>query len=138
MCKCNLNGLFVNGVRLSKGMVVELGVGDEVLLVCGKKSRFCSESKLGIGFVVQRIVLHEELVEPGFDGFKYEIPRLVRPNKRVFALRDEVVGRARSLLAHCNHIAVSYDPVSCIRPCMCFQSYFCNSQDQLFLIFVLI
>ncbi|KAH9618762.1 hypothetical protein KSS87_006781 [Heliosperma pusillum] len=150
--KSALNGVFVNGVSVSEGLVVELGVGDEVLLVCRNTSRVCSDFKSRIGFIVRRIVFHEELVEPDFEGFWFERPRLVRPlvcskvNKRVIALRvsnseslssecDEVVGRAKSLMAHCSHIAGSYDPVSCIRQCIgtkptiC-RSYFCRSTEE--------
>ncbi|KAK9734232.1 hypothetical protein RND81_04G124700, partial [Saponaria officinalis] len=121
-----LNGVFVNGVRVSEGVVVELGVGDGVLLACGNKGRVCSDSRSRIGFVVQRIVFHEELVEPGFDGFRFEGPRLVRPllggtvNKRVFAFK-------------CDHIAGSYDPVSCIRQCVrthSTESYFCQNNEK--------
>ncbi|KAK9734174.1 hypothetical protein RND81_04G120400 [Saponaria officinalis] len=157
-CNCSfvyksaLNGVFVNGVRISEGLVVELGVGDEVLLACGNKGQVCSDSRSGIGFVVQRIVFHEELVEPGFDGFRFEGPRLVRPllggtvNKRVFAVRasdsesfsakcDEIVDRAKSLSAQCDHIAGSYDPVSCIRQCVgthsiTGESYFCQNKEK--------
>ncbi|XP_074311932.1 uncharacterized protein LOC141647583 [Silene latifolia] len=147
-----LNGVFVNGVDVSEGLAVELGVGDEVLLVCRNRTRVCSDFNSRIGFVVRKIVFHEELIEPGFDGFRLESPRLVRPlfgsqvNKRVFALRvgnseplssecDEVVGRAKSLLAHCSHIAGSYDPVSCIRQCIGTNpticgSYFCRSTEK--------
>ncbi|KAL2926029.1 Tyrosyl-DNA phosphodiesterase 1 [Bienertia sinuspersici] len=85
--------------------------------------------------MVRRVVFQEELVGPGFDGLQIERPRLIRPllpgnmNKRVFAVKvsdlessrlecDEVVGRAKSLSAHCHQIVCSDDPVSCIRRCI--------------------
>ncbi|KNA08650.1 hypothetical protein SOVF_160720 [Spinacia oleracea] len=138
-CTCNfkvsLNGVFVNGVKIKEGMTVELCVGDEVMLVCTNRNGDCGGLKSWIGFMVRRVVFQEELVKPGFNELQIQRPRLIRSllpgkvNKRVFALRvrdseslslgyDGVIGRAKSLLARCNQIVQSDDPVSCIRRCV--------------------
>ncbi|XP_010683464.2 uncharacterized protein LOC104898139 isoform X2 [Beta vulgaris subsp. vulgaris] len=132
--KASLNGVFVNGVKICEGVVVELSVGDVVMLVCANENGVCG-LRSWIGFMVRRVVFGEELVLPSFDKFQIEGQRIIGPllpgkvNKRVFALRtsnskslslecDEVVGRAKSLLTRCNLILQSNDPVSCIRRCI--------------------
>ncbi|CAO2823922.1 unnamed protein product [Amaranthus hypochondriacus] len=130
----SMNGVYVNGVKLSEGLVVELRVGDVVMLVCANGFGVCGLNSW-IGFMVRKVVSFEEVVLAGFDDFQIERPRSFRPllpgkvNKRVLALRvsdsesDGVVDRAKSLLAYCNQILSSDDPVSCIRRCI----YSCSS-----------
>ena len=125
----SMNGVFVNGVKMSEGMVVELRVGDVVMLVCANGIGVCGLDSW-IGFIVRKVVSFEEVVLAGFDDFQIERPRLfrytlpVKVNKRVMALRvsdsesDGVVRRAKSLLAYCSQILSSDDPVSCIRRCI--------------------
>lgn len=151
--KASLNGVFVNGVKVGKGLAVELSAGDEVILVCANRNRACF-SHSSIGFIVRRIVFQEEVVLPGYDGFQFEWPRLHRPllsgnvNKRVFALRvsdsecpssecDEVVGRAKALSACCKRILHSNDPVSFIRKFVASDSpvrgsYACKTKENKF------
>lgn len=144
--RASLNGVFVNGVRVQKGMVGELNAGDEVLLVCRNES-WC-RFRIQIGFVILGIVFKEEIVSRS-NEVALERPQLGgtmalsghsqgsassgRRNKRVFALREndvwnqdcdssrlkchDLIGRARFLLSQCRNILNSNDPVSRIRHC---------------------
>ena len=104
--RLSLNGVFVNGVRVGKGLFMELSAGDEVLLACGNHKGLCG-SRIRIGFIIQRIV--------------FDIPSC-RFNKRIFALRGYdsspyLIGRVKSLLTRCRNILQSDDPVFYIRQC---------------------
>ncbi|XP_022736941.1 uncharacterized protein LOC111289853 [Durio zibethinus] len=141
--RVSLNGVYVNGVRVKRGMVGELFAGDEVLLVCGNEND-CS-LLVRVGFVIQGIVFKEEMVS--------ELDEVtgVRPwslgtmlssrnsqgtvssgkrNKRVFAIpanemtigcdfselkSGDLMGRAKFILSQCRSILHSDDPISCIR-----------------------
>lgn len=92
------NGVFVNGSRVKRGAVVQLLVGDEILLGCSKKlGDKCRIIKCG--FVVERI---EDKV---FD---------LKP-KRGLKDSDELVNKAAFLLRQCRSVMQSADPVSCLR-----------------------
>ncbi|OMO52316.1 hypothetical protein COLO4_37288 [Corchorus olitorius] len=135
------NGVYVNGVRLKKGMVTELFAGDEVLLVCGNAGG-CSLN-VQVGFVIQGIVFKEEVV-PDLDKSSGMIPQLHgamassrlsegtvssgNRNKRVFAIPTnemtsgcekskpaDVLERAKFMLSHCRSILHCDDPISYIR-----------------------
>ncbi|KAJ6375256.1 hypothetical protein OIU77_000272 [Salix suchowensis] len=100
--RASLNGVFVNGVSVKKGMVRELCAGDEVLLVCGNEGN-CS---LGgrIGFLIKGVAFKEEVVM-GLNEVRVERAWLFESigqsqgpvssgsgSKRVFAVRgDEIV-----------------------------------------------
>lgn len=104
--RLSLNGVFVNGVRVGKGLFMELSAGDEVLLACGNHKGLCG-SRIRIGFIIQRIV--------------FDIPSC-KFNKRIFALRGYdsspyLIGRVKSLLTRCRNILQSDDPVFYIRQC---------------------
>ncbi|KAI5569659.1 hypothetical protein BDE02_12G091300 [Populus trichocarpa] len=139
----SLNGVFVNGVRVKKGMVRELCAGDEVLLVCGNEGN-CS---LGgrIGFLIKGVAFKEEVVT-GPNEVRVERDWLFESigqsqglvssssgNKRVFAIRgDEImvsdfdfqgrkcggaIERSRFLLSQCRDVLHSDDPISYIMQC---------------------
>ncbi|KAJ0052198.1 hypothetical protein Pint_01320 [Pistacia integerrima] len=136
--RVSLNGVFVNGVRVRKGMVRELSAGDEVLLVCGNEG-FC-RSGMRIGFVILGVVYKEEVV---FRSNKAEFGTMTcsgysqgsvssgKRNKRVFALQtsdvgnlecdfsrfkcSDLIGRANFLLSQCKNILNSHGPISCTR-----------------------
>ncbi|KAJ0113275.1 hypothetical protein Patl1_01352 [Pistacia atlantica] len=136
--RVSLNGIFVNGVRVKKGMVRELSAGDEVLLVCGNEG-FC-RSGMRIGFVILGVVYKEEVV---FRSNKAEFGTMTcsgysqgsvsngKRNKRVFALQttdvgnlecdfsrfkcSDLIGRANFLLSQCKNILNSHGPISCTR-----------------------
>ncbi|KAK6250360.1 hypothetical protein QUC31_007869 [Theobroma cacao] len=143
--RVSLNGVYVNGVRVKRGMVRELFAGDEVLLVCGNESE-CS-LRVRIGFMIQGIVFKEEVVSD-LDEVPGVRPLLLgamassrhsqgtlssgKRNKRVFAISSnemtigcdlsgfksrDVMGRAKFILSHCCSILHSDDPISCIRQC---------------------
>ncbi|KAK7318364.1 hypothetical protein RJT34_03063 [Clitoria ternatea] len=114
------NGVFVNGVEISKGTAAELTVGDKVSFVCGNRNRSCGIGDDKIGFVVQGIEF--EGCEGDDDN---EIDRLTfsghsqtgKRNKRVFALKtnvsryDGVFEKARFLRDMCRDILLSDDPL---------------------------
>lgn len=133
--RASLNGVFVNGIRIGKGMVMELSAGDEVLLVSPNAPGLC-DSELRIGFLIKKIVFEGDLLQARNDG-----PLLVtsqghsqgpmsngKVNKRIFALKanesafarskyDDLIQRANSLSVQCRNILNSEDPISYIRRC---------------------
>ncbi|MBA0604357.1 hypothetical protein Godav_017023 [Gossypium davidsonii] len=143
--RVSLNGVYVNKVKVKRGMVRELFAGDEVLLVCGNGSE-CS-LRVRVGFVIQGIVFKEEIVSK-LDEVTGGTPRSLgamvssrhsqgtmssgKRNKRVFALpakemnrgwnfsgskSSDAIGRAKFILSQCRSILHSDDPISCIRKC---------------------
>lgn len=144
--RVSLNGVFVNGIRVKRGLVRELFAGDEVLLVCGNESE-CS-LRVRVGFVIQGIVFREEIVSEFYEEIagvrSLSLGTVVssrhsqgtvssgKRNKRVFAIPDnemtigcdisglkfsDVMGRAEFILTQCRSILHNNDPVSCIRQC---------------------
>ncbi|KAM7273264.1 hypothetical protein ACFE04_027928 [Oxalis oulophora] len=129
--KVSLNGLFVNGVRVSKGEVKELIVGDEVSLVCGNED-MCGLRTL-IGFSIQNIVFEEEsdmckgmpLLRVGVSssGHSQGTASSGNRNKRVVACRVNdvmtsgcnVMKRAKYLHSWCEDILSNDDPLTYIR-----------------------
>ncbi|KAF3540916.1 hypothetical protein F2Q69_00018518 [Brassica cretica] len=124
--KVSLNGVYVNRVRVRKGRVQEVLVGDEVLFVCGKEGLLCYKDGR-VGFVVQEI---------GFEGRDASVSSGTfssgKRSKRVFAPMENevsslvcrryparavggVVERLNSLVSYCRHVLNSDDPVSCLR-----------------------
>ncbi|GMQ09409.1 hypothetical protein CsSME_00052799 [Camellia sinensis var. sinensis] len=97
-----MNGVFVNGVRIVGGEVAELGVGDEVSLVCGNEG-VCSLG-VRIGFVVQRIVFVEEVFNGTVSNFGENGC-------------GRVVASMNLLLSQCRQILHSNDPILSIRKC---------------------
>ncbi|KAK1363938.1 FHA domain-containing protein, partial [Heracleum sosnowskyi] len=67
--RVSLNGVFVNGIRVGRGEVVEVRAGDEVSVVCGDEGGGCSLGRR-IGFVVERVVFVEEVVDGNDCGFR--------------------------------------------------------------------
>jgi hypothetical protein len=134
--EASLNGVFVNGVRIRKGLVTELSAGDEVLLVCANDQCLCG-SRLPIGFLIQRIIFEEEVLLQGCNDIPPPITSQGhsqgpvssgKVNKSIFALManssafsrtkwDDLVGRANSLSTWCRNILQSDDPISYIRRC---------------------
>lgn len=131
--RASLNGVFVNGVEVMKGSVVELSGGDEVMLVCANKHGLCG-SLSRVGFVIQRIVFWEKIVRGGDEDQWSNRPRAFSPSSsgkihgRVFALREneceevsrskgggDIYGTAIALLTYCRSILHSTDPISLLR-----------------------
>ncbi|KAI4343525.1 hypothetical protein L6164_010864 [Bauhinia variegata] len=137
------NGVFVNGVKIRKGMAVELSDGNKVLLVCGHENGSCNIQNR-VGFVIRRIVsvgngfgrrdndaiegMHK-LDAMTFSRHSQGLPLIRKRNKRVFATRENglyrssasfktkyegLIGRASFLLDWCREILLSDDPVPCI------------------------
>ncbi|XVF54816.1 hypothetical protein PTKIN_Ptkin05aG0212200 [Pterospermum kingtungense] len=144
--RVSLNGVYVNGVRVKRGLVRELFAGDEVLLVCGNESE-CS-LRVRVGFVIQGIVFREEMVSEFDEEVTGVRPRSLgamvssrhsqgtvssgNRSKRVFAIPDnemtigcdisglkfsDVMARAKFILSQCQSILHNDDPISCIRQC---------------------
>lgn len=141
--RVSLNGVFVNGVRVKRGMVKELSAGDEVLLVCGNEDK-CS-LRIRIGFLIQGVVFKEEVVmgpneiqlvrtrlfeSAASMGHSHQSISSGKRTKRVFAICANeilpagcelkcggIVERSKFLLNQCRHILHSDDPISYIRQC---------------------
>ncbi|GAB2300777.1 hypothetical protein Dimus_034813 [Dionaea muscipula] len=128
--RASLNGVFVNGVRIGKGLAMELSAGDEIALVCTNSRGACG-SRPRIGFIVRRIVFQEEVIQ-GCEDVSFKRPRLFGPlstcktAKRIFATNagdsesfksecDDPNGRAKNLSTCCRCILRSDDPVSYIQ-----------------------
>lgn len=109
--RCSLNGVFVNGRRLERGVVAELGFGDEILFGCSGPELGCA---VRCGFVVERIV---------FSCMRYDAHKLFdvkqsRVGQYFGVLRlkhEELDTRATSLLSKCRRIMETADPVTYLR-----------------------
>lgn len=96
--RASSNGVFVNGRRIKRGVIVELSVGDEILFGCSKRpGNRCRIIRYG--FVVERI--EDQL----FD---------LKPKRR-FKDSEELVKTAAFLLGQCQSVLQSADPVSFLR-----------------------
>ncbi|WOH09985.1 hypothetical protein DCAR_0729446 [Daucus carota subsp. sativus] len=85
--RVSLNGVFVNGIRVGSGEVVELRGGDEVSVVCGNEEGGCSVGRR-IGFVVERVEFVEEVVDRKGVGFR----------EGVFPRGDVLLRKCREIL----------------------------------------
>lgn len=104
--RVSLNGVFVNQCRITKGELVELCVGDEVLLVYG------NECDLKVGFVVERIVFVEDLDDGSLDGFHTNGTSI---DYTIFGAENgRFNSKANILLSKCREILCSEDPISYI------------------------
>ncbi|KAJ7945195.1 Tyrosyl-DNA phosphodiesterase [Quillaja saponaria] len=138
--RLSTNGVFVDGVRIKKGMAVELSVGDKILLVCGSDDGHCNRNQ--IGFVIRRIEYVDGVLQECEDvalcrtevlgtttssGHSQGLTSCGKRNKRIFALRandsypdsafltskyEQLVGRAKFLLSWCRGILHCDDPLS--------------------------
>ncbi|KAJ6417977.1 hypothetical protein OIU84_001375 [Salix udensis] len=146
--RASLNGVFVNGIRVKKGMVRELCAGDEVLLACGNEGN-CS---LGgrIGFLIKGVAFKEEVVM-ALNEVRVERAWLFESigqsqgsvscgsgSKRVFAVRGDeimvpdfdflgrkcggVIEKSRFLLSQCRGVLRSDDPITHIMQCNLFDT----------------
>ncbi|GAA0156420.1 phosphodiesterase [Lithospermum erythrorhizon] len=97
------NGVFVNGEKVVKGVVKELGAGDEVSLVC-RDGGHCGNC-VKIGFLIEKVLFLEEVV----DG---EVDEVCDNSVR---LNDPCIPKASVLLSMCRGILYSNNPVSYIR-----------------------
>lgn len=138
--RASLNGVFVNGVRIGKGMAMELSSGDVVTLICA--NRHSCTASIRIGFVVQDIVFQEPSTEFDMEGLQFELYKMLEMSpssqqsqgplssrsgcKKVFASkvtssflseskREHLITRTNCLLNRCAKILLSNDPVSCIQ-----------------------
>ncbi|PIA40684.1 hypothetical protein AQUCO_02400029v1 [Aquilegia coerulea] len=120
--KPSLNGVFVNGLRVGKGKVVELCIGDEVKFVCSNELDLNFGVK--IGFVLERIVFSEDVRTCSFMANR--VPRSLNEKNELgkeksISLSDDnhrISRRAGLLLNQCRQILRSEDPISYIRGCI--------------------
>ncbi|XP_077212340.1 forkhead-associated domain-containing protein / FHA domain-containing protein [Tasmannia lanceolata] len=134
----SLNGLFVNGFRLKRGVITEVSVGDEVSLVCGGGSDHDLVDR--VGFIVERIVFTEEVTGESVIAMKKSLEDEVKIRCRessdasnVLAFKDkrpfsdftlcrlrhkQLITRASLLLCKYRRILQSVDPISYIRRCV--------------------
>ncbi|XP_060205331.1 uncharacterized protein LOC132633125 isoform X1 [Lycium barbarum] len=111
--RVSLNGVFVNGVRIAKGEVVDICVGDEVSFVCGSQGTCCMG--LRIGFCLQKAVFVQEVVDRNVDGKNNVLLEDCAPARYAsYAL----IAKANVLLNMCREILSSNYPVSCIHKCV--------------------
>lgn len=111
--KVSLNGVFVDGVRIGEGQVTELRAGNEVRLVCGNDG-FCTVG-VRVGFVVERIVFMEEVVDRNVSGCGKNSLYL---DNDIVRLGCGGIGAACILLNRCRQILSSDDPILYIRECV--------------------
>ncbi|XP_019188818.1 PREDICTED: uncharacterized protein LOC109183063 isoform X2 [Ipomoea nil] len=112
--RASLNGVFVNGIRIGKGEVVEICAGDEVSLVCGKGDG-CATG-IQIGFSVTKVMYAAEIADRHVINCNgsgvYSDYALVRSkNGGVTAKANILLNMSREILS-CN------DPIKCIRKCV--------------------
>ncbi|KAG9447358.1 hypothetical protein H6P81_013486 [Aristolochia fimbriata] len=121
--RASLNGVFVNGRRVKRGIVTEASVGDEITFINGVK----------VGFVVERVVFNGQ-VEGKSEislGMQFENKQVSgkfdSDTGHTFPLKEkeicveseikEPISRALFLLSICRSILQSMDPVSYIKKC---------------------
>lgn len=137
----SLNGVFLNGVRIGKGMATELSVGDEVSLVCGNLGN-CT-SKIEVGFVIWKIIFKEKVVQSNEIDLRLQSLGTTtssdhcqgrtssrKGSKRVFALKtsdrscdfgvlklefNELVKKVNFLSSQCKYIMNCDDHISYLR-----------------------
>ncbi|CAI9113790.1 OLC1v1014469C4 [Oldenlandia corymbosa var. corymbosa] len=109
--KASLNGVFVNGVRIGAREIVGLCVGDEVLLACGDES-FCNVHN-HVGFVVERIVFLEEIVDRNIP--KLRASGLSLDHGSLPFEKQQFDAKVGFLLSMCRDILCSGDPISLIK-----------------------
>lgn len=98
--KYSMNGVFVNGQRISRGTAHELFVGDEVCLGCScRKSRHNNALDSRFGFIVKSIVF-------------FNTHNVI--DESVHLSKNDPSVRAMFLLSTCRTILKSKDPISCI------------------------
>ncbi|KAG1331657.1 putative Forkhead-associated (FHA) domain [Cocos nucifera] len=112
--RVSLNGVFINGRRLPKGIAVELTVGDEILLGCPNAADdYC---RIKYGFVVERILLSEATgrFDPK-DAFSSKGNVVSDDTTLCRSGFEELVPRAVFLLNQLRSILGCSDPVSYLR-----------------------
>ncbi|XP_038972570.1 uncharacterized protein LOC103712405 isoform X2 [Phoenix dactylifera] len=112
--RVSLNGVFINGRRLPKGIAAELTVGDEILLGCWKPSD--GNCRIKYGFVVERILFSE--VTGRFDTKDALFPKgnvICEDTALCRSEFEELVPRAVFLLNELRSILGCSDPVSYLR-----------------------
>ncbi|KAF3650889.1 hypothetical protein FXO38_16907 [Capsicum annuum] len=111
--RVSLNGVFVNGVRVGKGKVVEICVGDEVTFGCGSRGMCCMGLK--IGFCLQKLVFVQEVDDRNVGGKNDVLPTDCCP---VEYAGYGLVSKANVLLNTCREILSSNHPVLRIHKCV--------------------
>lgn len=111
--RVSLNGVFVNGVRVAKGEVVEISVGDEVSLGCGSQGICCMG--LQIGFCLQKAVFIQEVDDRNVVGKNDILPTYSAP---VGCASYALISKANVLLNMCREILSSNHPVLRIQKCV--------------------
>ncbi|OIT27261.1 PREDICTED: uncharacterized protein LOC109214181 [Nicotiana attenuata] len=108
--RVSLNGVFVNGVRVAKGEVVDICVGDEVSLGCGSQRTCCMGLRLG--FCLQKAVFVQEVFDRNIVGDNDVTPTDCVPIGYASYKR---IAKANVLLHMCREVLSSNHPVSCIQ-----------------------
>ncbi|KAJ8536135.1 hypothetical protein K7X08_034536 [Anisodus acutangulus] len=111
--RVSLNGVFVNGVRVAKGEVLDICVGDEVSFVCGSQGTCCMG--LPIGFCLQKAVFVQEVDDRNVVGKNIVLPTDCAP---VGYAGYALIAKANVLLNMCREILSSNHPVSRIHKCV--------------------
>ncbi|CAN4086528.1 unnamed protein product [Withania somnifera] len=106
--RVSLNGVFVNGVRLAKGEVVEICISDEVSFGCGCRGMCCMG--LQIGFCLQKVVFVQEVDDRNVGGNSDVLP--------IGCAGYAIFSKANVLLNMCREILSSNHPVSRIHKCV--------------------
>lgn len=121
----SLNGVFVNGIRIRSGCAVDLSVGDEVSLVCGR--RLVHKSGNWVGFVFEQVVFPEEIegrLEKAGVSWRCcdapnvfeSMPKRVANDTTLCRLgNEELSARALFLLSKCRGVLQSVDPILYLR-----------------------
>lgn len=98
----SLNGIFLNGFKITRGALQELSPGDEVLFVCRQNERL-------VGFFIQRVIFTEEALQ----GREAAASAPLYPSP-IFRGDDRITTKANFYLAQCRCILDSDDPISLI------------------------
>ncbi|XP_071703906.1 uncharacterized protein [Rutidosis leptorrhynchoides] len=113
--RVSLNGVFVDGVKVRNGEIKELCAGNEVLFACGNDVG-CASSGVRIGFVVERIVITEEVIRRHLSNVDNNF--LFFSDNIIDEFDGDKVTNAGMLLSKCREILSNEDPVLYIRECL--------------------
>ncbi|KAL2554847.1 forkhead-associated domain-containing protein/FHA domain-containing protein [Forsythia ovata] len=119
--RVSLNGVFVNGVKISGA--VELHAGDEVWLVCGNEEACGMGDR--IGFFMERIVCLEEVDQRSL--IKLNSGSVYWDYVGLGMEHSGIVDKMNEFSSMCRDVLCSDDPVSHIRKCLILD---CRKRDD--------